>query len=139
MRTISLLGIVFTLAACGHDGVGPSPPSSTIAGTYDLTTVDGQVLPFTALDLGAYQAKLVSGTLRLSTDGTYSFQFSIRIEDSGNVRTAADSDSGLWNVNDNAVTLASTQGDISRTGTVSGTVMTLQSSIRVFGLTKHRQ
>ena len=91
MRTISLLGIVFTLAACGHDGVGPSPPSSTIAGTYDLTTVDGQVLPFTALDLGAYQAKLVSGTLRLSTDGTYSFQFSIRIEDSGNVRTAADS------------------------------------------------
>ena len=139
MRTISLLGIVFTLAACGHDGVGPSPPSSTIAGTYDLTTVDGQVLPFTALDLGAYQAKLVSGTLKLSTDGTYSFQFSIRIEDSGNVRTAADSDSGLWNVNDNAVTLASTQGDISRTGTVSGTVMTLQSSIRVFGLTKHRQ
>ena len=139
MRTISLLGIVFTLAACGHDSVGPSLAPSTIAGTYDLTTVDGQVLPFTALDLGAYQAKLVSGTLKLSTDGTYSFQFSIRIEDSGNVRTAADSDSGLWNVNDNAVTLASTQGDISRTGTVSGTVMTLQSSIRVFGLTKHRQ
>ena len=139
MRTISLLGIVFTLAACGHDGVGPSPAPSTIAGTYDLTTVDRQALPFTALDLGAYQAKLVSGTLKLSTDGTYSFQFSIRIEDSGNVRTAADSDSGLWNVNDNAVTLASTQGDISRTGTVSGTVMTLQSSIRVFGLTKHRQ
>lgn len=139
MRTISLLGIAFTLAACGHDGVGPSPTPSTVPGTYTLTTVDGQVLPFTALDLGAYQAKLVSGTLSLSADGTYSFQFGIRIEDSGNVRTAADSDGGLWNVNDNAMTLASTRGDISRTGTVSGNVMTLQSSSRVFGLTKNRQ
>ena len=88
---------------------------------------------------GAYQAKLVSGTLSLRADGTYSFQFGIRIEDSGNVRTAADSDGGLWNVNDNAITLASTQGDISRTGTVSGNVVTLQSSIRVLGLTKNRQ
>ena len=86
MRTISLLGIAFTLAACGHDGVGPSPTPSTIPGTYNLTTVDGQVLPFTALDLGAYQAKLVSGTLSLRADGTYSFQFGIRIEDSGALR-----------------------------------------------------
>ena len=138
MRTISLLGIVFTLAACGHDSVGPSPTSSTIPGTYNLTTVDGQVLPFTALDLGAYQAKLVSGTLTLRSDGTYALQFGIRIEDSGNVRTAAESDGGLWNVNEKAITLASTQGDSARTGTVSGNVITLQSSIRVFGLTKRQ-
>ena len=136
MRTIPLLGIALTLVACGHDSVGPSPTPSTIPGTYNLTTVDGQVLPFTALDLGAYQAKLVSGTLTLRSDGTYALQFGIRIEDSGNVRTAAESDGGLWNVNEKAITLASTQGDSARTGTVSGNVITLQSSIRVFGLTK---
>ena len=139
MRTIPLLGIVFTLAACGHDSVGPSPSPSTLPGTYNLTTVDGAVLPLTVLDLGAYQAKLVSGTLRLSSDGTYSLQFSLRIEDSGNVRTTADSDGGLWNVNGNAITLASTQRDISRTGTVSGNSMTLQSSSRVLVLTKNQQ
>ena len=139
MRTISLVGIVLTLAACGHDSVGPSRNPSAVAGTYDLTTVDGAVLPFTVLDLGAYRAKLASGTLTLRVDGTYSFQFGIRIEDSGNVRTTANSDGGLWNVNGQAITLASTQGDSARTGTVSGTMMTLQSSIRVFGLTKHRQ
>ena len=138
MRTIPLLGIALTLVACGHDGVGPSPTPSTIPGTYNLTTVDGQVLPFTALDLGAYQAKLVSGTLTLRSDGTYALQFGIRIEDSGNVRTAAESDGGLWNVNEKAITLASTQGDSARTGTVSGNVITLQSSIRVFGLTKRQ-
>ena len=139
MRTIPFLGIVFTLAACGHDSVGPSPNPSTLPGTYNLTTVDGAVLPLTVLDLGAYQAKLVSGTLRLSSDGTYSLQFSLRIEDSGNVRTTGDSDGGLWNVNDNAITLASTQGDISRTGTVSGNSMTLQSSSRVLVLMKNQQ
>ena len=138
MRTIPLLGLAFTLAACGHDSVGPTPTQSTVPGTYSLTTVDGQVLPFTVIDLGAYQAKLASGTLSLRADGSYSMQFGIRIEDSGNVRTAANSDDGLWNVNDKAITLASTRGDISRTGTVSGSVMTLQSSSRVFGLTKNR-
>jgi hypothetical protein len=96
-------------------------------------------LPFTVADLGAYQAKLVSGALTLSSDGTYSLQFGIRIEDSGNIRTAADSDGGLWNVNDKAITLASTEGNGSRTGTVSGSVMTLESSSRVLGLTKNRQ
>jgi hypothetical protein len=96
-------------------------------------------LPFTALDLGAYQAKLVSGTLDLSSDGTYLLHLGIRIEDSGTVRAAASSDGGLWNVKDNAITLASTQGSISRTGSVSGNVMTLQSSTRVLGLTKNRQ
>jgi len=100
MRTIPLLGLAFTLAACGHDSVAPTPTQSTVPGTYSLTTVDGQVLPFTVIDLGAYQAKLASGTLSLRADGSYSMQFGIRIEDSGNLRTAANSDDGLWNVND---------------------------------------
>jgi hypothetical protein len=136
MRPIALLGIAFTLAACGHDSVGPSRTPSTIPGTYNLTTIDGTALPFTLIDLGAYHAKLVSGTLSLSADGTYSLDFGIRIEDSGNIRTTADSDGGLWNVNDKAITLASTAGKGSRTGTVSGNVMTLESSSRVLGLTK---
>ena len=138
MRTISLLGLAFTLAACGHDSVGPSSNPSTIPGTYSLTTMDGAALPVTVLDLGAYQAKLASGTLELAADGTYSFEFGIRIEDSGNVRTTTDSDGGLWNVKDNAITLASTQGTIPRTGTVSGNAMTLRSSAGVFELTKNR-
>src|SRR5687768_3454496 len=139
MRTIPLLGIAVTLAACGRDSVGPSPTPSTIPGTYNLATVDGAALPFTALDLGAYRAKLVLGTLSLSSDGTYTLQLGIRIEDSGNVRTSADTHGGLWDVDGNAITLASTEGNGSRTGTVSGNVMTLQSSGIVLGLTKQRQ
>ena len=139
MRTITLAGIVLALAACGSDsGVGPTAAPATVAGTYNLTTVDGQALPFTVLDLGAYQAKLAAGTLTLKADGTYTFQFGIRIEDSGNVRSVSQSDGGVWKTNAGAITLTSNEASVTRTGAVSGGLMTLQSSTFVFGLTKQQ-
>lgn len=138
MRTSTLLGIALTLAACGSDGVGPAAAPTAVAGTYNLTTVDGQALPFTVLDLGAYQAKLASAALDLKADGTYSFEFGIRIEDSGNIRSTSQSDAGVWSKSGNTVTLTSSEGSVARTGNVSGALMTLQSSTFVFGLTKQQ-
>lgn len=142
MRTIPLFGMVgiaFTLAACGRDSVGPSPTPSTIAGTYTINTLDGVTLPVTVIDLGAYQAKLASGTLGLISDGTYSLELTIRIEDSGNMRTVTQNDGGHWNIENRTVTLTSTQSSYALTGTVSGNTMTLQNGTRVFGLMKHRE
>jgi hypothetical protein len=139
MRPISLLTIAFTLAACGHDSVEPTAVPSTIPGTYTLTTLDGMVLPATVIDLGAYKAKLASGTLTVRSGGTYTFDFGIRIEDSGNVRTQSDTDDGHWSVNGNAITLTSARGTNTKTGTVTGINMTLQSSTNVLALTKNRQ
>lgn len=136
MRIITLIGLAVTLAACGDDEADPTGPS-TVAGTYSLTTVDGQVLPFTVIDLGAYRAKLASGTLALKSDGTYSFQIGIRIEDSGTIRTQTDDDAGVWNATGStAVTLTSTEANFSRSGTVSGGALTLQSGPAVFSLRK---
>jgi hypothetical protein len=109
-----------------------------VAGTYNLTTVNGQALPFTVLDLGAYQAKLASAALDLKSDGTYSFDFGIRIEDSGTLRSTSQSDAGVWTRSGNTVTLTSSEGSVARFGTVSGDVMTLQSSRYVFALTKQQ-
>lgn len=139
MRRILLLGIAFTLAACGRDDVVSPPASptlSSISGSYRLTTVDGQSLPFVAVDLGAYQARLVSGTLNLNANGTYSLELNHRVDDSGNVRTGTDSDVGVWTITRDSIALASTAGNIAKTGTVSGNAITLQASIRVLVLTK---
>ena len=138
MRTIMLLGIAVTLAACGRDTVGPTATPSTVTGTYNVTTMDGQALPVTVLDLGAYKAKLTSGKLNLKADGSYSFEYGIRIEDSGNVRSQLDTDGGVWTRNDNNLTLTNTAGSLTQTGTVAGGVMTLQSSSVVFRLTKQQ-
>ena len=139
MRPISLVAIAITLTACGHDSVGPTAVPATATGTYTLTSLDGTVLPVTVLDLGAYKAKLASGTLTLRSDSSYTFEFGIRIEDSGNIRSQTDSDDGRWNVNGNAITLSSTRANNDKTGTVSGNDMTLQTSGKVFALTKNRQ
>jgi hypothetical protein len=135
MRRILLVGIMLTLAACGRDD-SMAPPPSTIAGLYQLTMVDGQGLPLTLLDLGAYQVQLTSGALNMRTDGKYSLEVGYRILDSGNERNETVRDAGEWNNVDQAITLASTGGGIPRAGTVSGDTITLQSSSRVLVLRK---
>jgi hypothetical protein len=135
MRRNLLVAVALALAACGQDGsAGPIP--SPIPGSYNLTMVDGQVLPINVVDLGAYKAYIVSGTLDLNSDGTYYIDFDVRVEDSGNIRTQTLDDVGLWNVMDDSITLASTRGSISRTGTLSGDAITLQSGGRVLVLRK---
>jgi hypothetical protein len=100
--------------------------------------MDGQALPVTVLDLGAYKAKLASGTLNLKADGTYSFEYGIRIEDSGNVRSQLDIDGGSWTKRADTITLTNSAGSLTQTATLSGAVMTLHSGTVVFALTKQQ-
>ena len=131
MRSILLIGITFILAACGRDDLVslPSTPNpSSISGSYQLTTVDGHDLPFLVLEIGAYQARLLSGTLNLNANGAYSFEFNVRLDDTGNPRMTSVTEVGSWNVTRDSITLVATAGTLPRTGTVSGHVITLGSS-----------
>jgi hypothetical protein len=131
MRTILLLGIAVTLAACGSDApVGPAP--SDITGTYQLTTFDGDELPVTVLDLGAYQIQLTAGTLVLERDGSYAMDFDLRILDSGNTRSAADHASGTWSADGHTITLVDSQSGSPRSGTIPGDTVTLENITLVF-------
>ena len=138
MRRTLLAGVALLLAACGDDPTAPSPTPARVAGTYSLAKVDGQLLPFLALDLGAYRVNVVSGTLLLRADGTYAHDVSHRTEDSGNIRTGTDTDVGTWNLHGDTITLASTKAVFSQTGVISGDAITLQSSSRVLVLTRQR-
>ena len=129
MRSILLIGITFILAACGRDVVSlPTPNPSSFAGSYELATVDGQNLPVLVVEIGAYQARLVSGILKLNANSSYSFEFSVRLDETGNPRTSTVTEVGSWNVTRDSITLAGTAGNLTRTGNVSGNVITLHSS-----------
>jgi hypothetical protein len=93
-------------------------------------------LPFLLVDLGAYQARLVSGTLDMNTDGSYALDFGLRIDDSGRVRSGTDTDTGAWIIVRDSIALTSTAGTITKIGTLSGKVMTLRASGRVLVLKK---
>jgi len=131
MRTILLLGVALTLAACGRDSsVGPKP--TDITGTYQLTTFDGNELPVTVVDLGAYQIQLTADTLVLDSDGSYSMDFDYRILDSGNTRSAADHASGTWTADGQTITLVDSPSGSPQSGTISGDTVTLEAFTLVF-------
>jgi hypothetical protein len=131
MRTILLLGVALSLAACGSDApVGPTP--TNVAGTYQLTTFDGNELPVTVVDLGAYRIELTAGTLALDAGGGYSMDFDLRILDSGNTRSTADHASGTWTADGQTITLVDSQSGSPRGGTISGDTVTLENITLVF-------
>lgn len=140
MRTTLVLGIaLLTLSACGR-GEPTAPPAAptpaSVSGSYTLQTLDGQALPFNVVEIGAYQAKLVSGTLVLNPDGTYALEFGLQLDVTGNPRPGTASDQGRWSLDGATVMMVSSHRDVSRTGVVSGNVITLQSSIRTLVLRK---
>ena len=82
------------------------------------------------VEVGAYQARPLSGTLKLNANSTYSLEFNVRLDETGNSRLSTVSEAGSWNVTPDSITLAANAGSFTRTGTVSGNVITLQSSDR---------
>ena len=132
MRNSFVLAIAILCSACAAEHALAPPSPATASGVYTLTSVDGSLLPFTVLDLGAYKSQIGSASLKLTPDGKYSFAIGIRIDDSGNIRFAADSDAGVWTLNDHAIAMTSTLGNLAKTATVSGDMLTMQASTRVF-------
>lgn len=130
MRRIVLIGITLILAACGRDdlvSIPSNPNPANISGSYQLKTFDGHDLPVLVAEVGAYQASLISGTLNLNANSTYSLEFNVRLDETGNPRMSTVSEAGSWNVTRDSITLAANAG-FTRTGTVSGNVISVQSS-----------
>ena len=125
-----LIGIILAVAACRGDRPTDPPASGSIAGSYQLTTVDGQSLPVTVVDLGTYRANVASGTLTLSDDGTYMYVVGYQLDDGIKIRVQADTDAGTWALTRGSIALASTQSSFSISGTVSDNAVTLEGSGR---------
>lgn len=134
MRRMLPVGILLTLMACGSDLV--INPSTSVAGSYALERVDGTALPYPVIDISTYHIQLVSGSLTLNANNTYAWNLGLRVDDSGRIRTDAQSDSGTWTMVNSTLSLTSAQGNLPKTATVSGNIMTMQSSTIVFGLRK---
>ena len=83
-RRLALLALgaltMFGTTACGDDE--PSGPGASVAGTYNLSTVNGDPIPSTVYegsDLGFYyKVEVVSGVLTLRANGTFDDVTTIR-------------------------------------------------------------
>lgn len=109
MRRLVMFALAGTLAACSVDSTGPN---GSVAGTYDLRTVNGQTLPYTFSN----GLRLTSDQLTLFRDGTY--EDVSRYSDGSSFV-----DDGDYTNYNGALTFYSTSGDIYQ-GSVSGDVLT---------------
>src|SRR5450432_1017217 len=110
MRKISVLVLALGLAACGSDATAPS---TSINGSYSLSTVNGTSLPYTFSN----GLQLTNEQLTLNTDGSFTdaSQYS-------NGQTSIDS--GFYTNLNGAITFNDATAGFTYQGSLSGTVLT---------------
>jgi hypothetical protein len=85
------LALSIPLAACGS-----TEPEEGIAGEYLLETVDGGTLPWLAVQVDADKIEVLSGSVRLGSDGTFADLTTFKITEAGVASTVDDIYTGTW-------------------------------------------
>ena len=117
-RAFALLTIV-ALAAC-NDSTSPT----AAVGAYGLASFDGVAVPFTETSTSTETVVLVSETLSINPDGTWSDVANENVTFNNNPQTTQSQQtvtSGTWSISGSSITLS---GDVFLSGTISGNTIT---------------
>jgi hypothetical protein len=108
----SALAALVMLVACGDSATGPKPPSANdpAAGTFALTTVNAQPLPFTLFNEAGFRLVFAGSTLALQADGQFVLAESTVETVAGFASTYADTVRGTWTQNVGTIAMRATDG-----------------------------
>lgn len=112
------------LVGCGSDS-GTAPIQASIAGIWNLTTVNGSALPF-VLQATAPKIEILSDQFTVNANGTFTESIVARATDGANVSTVTIPDAGTYTLNGTAAVFTFTDGT-SGIATVSGNTFTVAS------------
>ena len=118
---VCAVALLALTAACGG-GDGITEPAS-IAGTYNLVTIDGQSPPIVLFDEPGFKAEIMSGNFILAEGRTFTTNVVFRVTEGGQVSTESDSYDGTYTVTGSTVDFAYSDGD-SASGTLNGNTLT---------------
>jgi hypothetical protein len=93
-RQLAALVLIALAAACGSDST--TSPEAEVAGTYTLRTINGAPLPFTLGTAGSATFVLVSSTVTLKADGTFTGSTTATETTGSSSTTSTESGSGTW-------------------------------------------
>jgi hypothetical protein len=130
MRLIRLLCLALVLSpitACGIDN-SSTPAGNVVAGTYTLSTIDGQNLPFVEPSSSG-QTAIVSGTFVANKDGSFSESRVIRTVSSGTTQTVVTN--GQLQIGGSVLSYTLT-GGASGLGSISTNQLTMQFAAGTF-------
>jgi hypothetical protein len=122
MRRFLALALLLASASCSSDS-STNPTPESLAGTWNLSTVNGSSLPF-LLQAANPKVELLDDQFIVSSAGTFTQTQNVRLTDASGVTNLPFTDSGTWTLNGTSVTFTFTSDGSSGTGTVSGNSFT---------------
>jgi hypothetical protein len=119
MRFAPLFVLALAIVACGGDDFEgpPSQPPPSILGTYTIQTVDGEPLPWKSVDFPDLTVEVLSATITLDSDQSWSLIATLRETRLGEVTTDATTTTGTFVQSGEDLLLTDDDGE-----TYSGTV-----------------
>ena len=130
MSYVRLVLAAVLLVGC-QDATAPTGPE----GSYRLEQVNGGALPFLAEQFGSFRIDILSGSLVLRADQTFSAEITSRQSNAGESQTLTEQAAGTWSRNGSAITFSET-GSGAFTGTVVTNGLTAQRAGVTFGFVK---
>jgi hypothetical protein len=124
MRRLLALALLIASASCSSDS-STNPTAASLPGTWNLSTVNGNPLPF-ILQTQNPKIEILNDQFIVADGGTFTETWNARFTDaSGVVSSAPFSDSGTWTLNGATVTFHFTSDGASGTGTLNGSSLTV--------------
>jgi hypothetical protein len=125
MTRLVMAALVIGTAACDSS----TDPEDAIVGTYTLASVNGGSLPATVFQAPGYRLEIVSGTLMVRDNNTWTETATIRETDGTTITTETSTVTGTYAINGSTATFTDSEGD-SLTSTFSGgdTLTTTETS-----------
>jgi hypothetical protein len=129
MRRLLAVAVLLASASCSSDS--STNPTASLAGTWNLSTVNGSPLPFLLqeLDLQATtptpRVELLNDQIIAASAGTFTETADARITDATGPLTVHFADKGTWALSGNAITFHFDSDGSSGTGTLNGNSFTI--------------
>ncbi|HKO16585.1 MAG TPA: hypothetical protein VJU87_10115 [Gemmatimonadaceae bacterium] len=125
-RTASMAAVLMALAAiAGCRSDRSTGPTADIAGTYQMTTMNGAALPYT-IAAGSLSLQVTRDVLVLNADGSYVDSTTFAIPNGARTQTSISMERGTFRYgSDGSISFANaTSGGSSYSGRIAGTTLT---------------
>lgn len=128
LATVALTVAVVAAIACGGSGGPTTPTPASVAGTWNLQSVNGQGLPYILVQSGANKVEWTADQLLVGAGGTFTQTSTFRVTTNGQVATQTAGDAGTYTLTGTNVTFVFASDGSSGAGTLSGKTLTVSET-----------
>jgi hypothetical protein len=122
----SLIAFLALTLACSGDSTGPTEAS--VAGTWNLQSINGTALPFVVAQTGTNKVEITGDVLTVTASGSFTEITTVRTTQNGTSTTQTVPDAGTYVLNGNNVTFQFQSDGSVGSGTVSGSTLTVSQT-----------